>query len=125
MTIFHHEANAKFGIDRMVTARVGDLFVEEMAVSFEIRDVDGQETFWDVSRRKNIVLTASTAEAAVITLPVSTPEHNYLAVMPATEAREVLASTGGKLVRSNTYLPLTPVGSRNAPANAKVAGGKS
>ena len=125
MTTFHHEANAKFGIDRMVTARVGDLFVEEMAVSFEIREVDGQETIWDVSKRRNIVLTVPAAEAAVVPLPVSTPEHNYLAVMPATEARDVLAGTGGKIVRSSTFLPLTTVGPWNSPASAKTASGRS
>ena len=57
MTHFHLEAKAKFNIDRIVTARVGDLFVEEVSAPFEIREVEGMERLFDVSRRRDIVLT--------------------------------------------------------------------
>jgi hypothetical protein len=58
MTQFHYEAKAKFNIDRIVTARVGDLFVEEVSVPFEIREHEGQERVVDVSRRRDIALPA-------------------------------------------------------------------
>lgn len=52
---FHHEAKEKFGIERIVTSRVGDLFVEEVgACASEIRDLEGSEKIVDVSRRKVI-----------------------------------------------------------------------
>ncbi|TKA69236.1 hypothetical protein B0A55_04257 [Friedmanniomyces simplex] len=58
---FHLEAKARFGIDRIVTSRVGDLFVLEMNVPFEIRENEGQERVVDVSRRREIVLAAAAA----------------------------------------------------------------
>ncbi|TKA70866.1 hypothetical protein B0A55_04979 [Friedmanniomyces simplex] len=56
---FHLEAKARFGIDRIVTSRVGDLFVLEMNVPFEIRENEGQERVVDVSRLREIVLAAA------------------------------------------------------------------
>ncbi|KAK3670852.1 hypothetical protein LTR78_009296 [Recurvomyces mirabilis] len=56
MTHFHLQAKAKFNIDRIVTARVGDLFVEEVCAPFEIREVEGMERLFDVSWRREIVL---------------------------------------------------------------------
>ncbi|KAK5138489.1 hypothetical protein LTR08_000075 [Meristemomyces frigidus] len=128
MTIFHHDANSKFGVDRMVTARVGDLFVEEMAVPFEIRELNGQETLWDVSRREDIVLTAPTPEVTVVALLGLIPVHTGLAMvppsMPASEIRNVVASAGGKSGKDhdgNNVLPLTPaLTPQNAPASAKI-----
>ncbi|KAK4553985.1 hypothetical protein LTR86_008826 [Recurvomyces mirabilis] len=58
MTHFHLQAKAKFNIDRIVTARVGDLLVEEVSAPFEIREVEGMERLFDVSRRREIVLGA-------------------------------------------------------------------
>ncbi|KAK5109613.1 hypothetical protein LTR62_006850 [Meristemomyces frigidus] len=40
----------------MVTARVSDLFIEEVGVPFEIREVEGQEVIYDVGRRREIVV---------------------------------------------------------------------
>ena len=53
---FHRDAKAKFGVDRIVTSRVGDLFVKEVGFAFEIRETEGEEQLWDVSRRKTIRL---------------------------------------------------------------------
>ena len=53
-------------------ARVQDLFVLEIPASqgpFEIREVDGRETVWDVSRRRDVVIppppTTTTTGATV------------------------------------------------------------
>ncbi|KAI7509508.1 hypothetical protein KC347_g5163, partial [Hortaea werneckii] len=59
LTLFHHQAKLRFNIDRLMLARVQDLFVLEIPASqgaFEIREVDGRETVWDVSRRRDVVV---------------------------------------------------------------------
>jgi len=53
---FHRDAKANFGVDRIVTSRVRDLFVQEVGFAFEIRETEGEERVWDVSRRKTIRL---------------------------------------------------------------------
>ncbi|KAI7086686.1 hypothetical protein KC356_g4822, partial [Hortaea werneckii] len=74
LTLFHHQAKLRFNIDRLMLARVQDLFVLEIPASqgaFEIREVDGRETVWDVSRRRDVVVppppmsTTTTGAAAV------------------------------------------------------------
>ncbi|KAK0893598.1 hypothetical protein LTR02_012750 [Friedmanniomyces endolithicus] len=60
LTRFHAEAATLFAIDRIVTSRVGDLFVLEMAVPFEIRENEGQERVVDVSRRRGVVVSPVT-----------------------------------------------------------------
>ncbi|KAI7382436.1 hypothetical protein KC336_g18609 [Hortaea werneckii] len=59
LTLFHHQAKLRFNIDRLMLARVQDLFVLEIPATqgaFEIREVDGRETVWDVSRRRDVVV---------------------------------------------------------------------
>ena len=51
---FHREAHMKFGVERIVTSRVGNLVVEEVREPFEVRDTDGMEKVFDVSRRKTV-----------------------------------------------------------------------
>lgn len=122
MTTFHHEAKAKFNVDRIVTARVGDLFVEEMGVPFEIRcQEEGQETVFDVSRRKEIILTG--AENSMTPAPPTRMDTFALpttaggAAQPGSErsvSREVPAGTGGGGGKSN-FVSLTP-----APVDREV-----
>jgi len=38
----------------MVSSRVSNLVVREVGFAFEIRDKEGEERVWDVSRRKTI-----------------------------------------------------------------------
>lgn len=59
MTAFHRDAKAKFGISRLMTARVTDLFVEEVGCAFEVRETDGEERLWDVSKRREIVVAVA------------------------------------------------------------------
>ena len=55
MKDFHKEAHIKFNVERLVTARVGDLEVEEIGgVPFEVREIEGSEKVVDVSRRKTV-----------------------------------------------------------------------
>ncbi|KAK1819862.1 hypothetical protein LTR12_005737 [Friedmanniomyces endolithicus] len=63
LTRFHAEAATIFAIDRIVTSRVGDLFVLEMSVPFEIRENEGQERVVDVSRRREVVVSLVTVAA--------------------------------------------------------------
>lgn len=86
MALFHHEAKAIFGIDRLITARVGDLFVEEIGVPFEIRESDGQETIWDVSRRREIAIPGPAVEGGRAVIP---PTPNTSTTSPG------MAGTGG------------------------------
>lgn len=51
---FHREAHAKFGVERIVTARVGDLVVQEVSVPFEVRETEGSERVVDVGRRREV-----------------------------------------------------------------------
>ncbi|KAK1823443.1 hypothetical protein LTR12_002072 [Friedmanniomyces endolithicus] len=60
---FHAEAATLFAIDRIVTSRVGDLFVLEMSVPFEVRENEGQERVVDVSRRREVVVSPVTVAA--------------------------------------------------------------
>lgn len=53
---FHLEAKTKFGVQRIVVARVLDLVVEEVACPFEIRETEGQEKIVDVRRRKMLTV---------------------------------------------------------------------
>ncbi|KAK1065786.1 hypothetical protein LTR74_007667 [Friedmanniomyces endolithicus] len=63
LTRFHAEAATLFAIDRIVTSRVGDLFVLEMSVPFEIRENEGQERVVDVSRRREVMVSPVTVAA--------------------------------------------------------------
>ncbi|KAK4544590.1 hypothetical protein LTR36_004162 [Oleoguttula mirabilis] len=120
MTAFHHDAKAKFNIDRIVTARVGDLFVQEIGVPFEIRESDGQETVFDVSRRKEIVIVLPVAESSTMA-PATRTDTLLLqpvvaiAAQPVSASREVPAAivvgAGKSAVASsagNNFLPLAP-----------------
>ncbi|KAK5116582.1 hypothetical protein LTR85_009207 [Meristemomyces frigidus] len=140
MTQFHHEAKTKFNVERIVTARVGDLFVEEIDVPFEIRESEGQETVFDVSRRKEVVLPVAEGIAVPPTRTdtFAPPSMAGIAAQPASASREVpagLGTSGGKSggsappAAANTFIPLTPAPlSRDVPAAGtavvKPVGGK-
>ncbi|KAI6872108.1 hypothetical protein KC323_g1725 [Hortaea werneckii] len=70
LALFHHQAKLRFNIDRLMLARVQDLFVLEIPASqgaFEIREVDGRETVWDVSRRRDVVVPPPAAMTTTTT----------------------------------------------------------
>ncbi|KAK0312192.1 hypothetical protein LTR01_003106 [Friedmanniomyces endolithicus] len=66
LTRFHAEAATLFAVDRIVTSRVGDLFVLEMAVPFEVRENEGQERIVDVSRRREVVVCPTAVAAETV-----------------------------------------------------------
>ncbi|KAK3706606.1 hypothetical protein LTR37_012615 [Vermiconidia calcicola] len=51
---FHREAHAKFDIERIVCARVGDLVVHEVDGPFEVHENDGAERIMDLRNRRVI-----------------------------------------------------------------------
>ena len=55
---FHRDAHAKFGVERIVTARISDLMVCEVSAPFEVRENDGAERVVDVSHRRTIPMGA-------------------------------------------------------------------
>jgi len=116
MTQFHWEAHAKFGIDRVVTSRVGDLFVEEVTRPFEVRECDGSEAVVDVSRRRNIVIGLPTSEGAM-------PPAHASAPTPAPPAQPVLAapaSRDGNLATASGKRPSNVGISLEPPAKAST-----
>ena len=51
---FHREAHAKFDIERIVCARVGDLVVHEVDGPFEVHENDGADRVVDLRNRRLI-----------------------------------------------------------------------
>ena len=103
MAQFHKDAKAKFGVERIMIARVTDLFVQGVGVPFEVRDVDGQEKVCDVSRRREIVLplvdggsiqesTGTGTERGMVRSATAAGP----APIPTTASREALAGMGAK-----------------------------
>ena len=56
MRDFHKEANNRFNVERIVVARVGDIFVQEVSWPFEVRQNEGREWVANVGRRRDIVI---------------------------------------------------------------------
>lgn len=92
MTLWHHEAKRLFNIDRCMTARVTDLFVHEVPanVPFEIREIDGQERVYDVSRRREILLPMAVPEPPVVHDLVVGHEGGSGSATPTTMERKVV-----------------------------------
>ncbi|KXL41859.1 hypothetical protein M433DRAFT_157172 [Acidomyces richmondensis BFW] len=117
MTQFHWEAHTKFGIDRVVTSRVGDLFVEEVTRPFEVREYDGSEAVVDVSRRRNIVIGPPSNDGAIASAHAS-------ASMPTQPAPPVPATSTSRDGTSATTSGKRPsnVGiSMDSPAKASTS----
>ena len=113
MTHFHLEAKARFGVDRIVTARVGDLFVEKVSTPFEIRELDGMERIYDVSRRRDVVLAVPEREREREEEPSGVVGAAPLAMAQAqsreTGARVVPAVQQNRDAGSTTMPPPAPV----------------
>ena len=107
MKQFHAECKTKFDLDRIMTARVIDLSVQEVAVPFEIRDHDGQERIVDVSRRREIRLPFVGHEHGVA--PGQSLDHGK-AVCPPTRSATSLGTAAGPVPSK-----CTPAAAANAP----------
>ncbi|RMZ08633.1 hypothetical protein D0862_03905 [Hortaea werneckii] len=115
LSLFHHQARLRFNIDRLMLARVQDLFVLELPATqgaFEIREVEGRETVWDVSRRRDVVI------------PPPPPSMNAAAMpaVPAAGEHGGEEKVGvGKGVPVEMSAPLKGVGSTPAASAGSVA----
>ncbi|EMC96715.1 hypothetical protein BAUCODRAFT_34106 [Baudoinia panamericana UAMH 10762] len=97
---FRREAKQRYGIDRMMLSRGGDLFVEKVpaGLAFEIRETEGMETIFDVSLRRQIFV-------------------------PILETSGNGASTG-PIVPSLQPPPPTPAVASSAQVQAQASGGQ-
>ncbi|RMY23878.1 hypothetical protein D0867_01754 [Hortaea werneckii] len=71
-------AKLRFNIDRLMLARVQDLFVLEIPSTqgaFEIREVEGRETVWDVSRRRDVVIPPPPTTTTAVAAAAAAGEH--------------------------------------------------
>ncbi|GAB1740084.1 hypothetical protein NU219Hw_g5003t1 [Hortaea werneckii] len=116
LSLFHHQARLRFNIDRLMLARVQDLFVLELPSTqgaFEIREVEGRETVWDVSRRRDVVI------------PPPPPPSMNAAAMPAVPAAGEHGGEEkvgvGKRIPVEMSAPLKGVGSTPAASAGSVA----
>ncbi|KAI7460342.1 hypothetical protein KC357_g8980 [Hortaea werneckii] len=115
LAFFHHQAKLRFNIDRLMLARVQDLFVLEIPSTqgaFEIREVDGRETVWDVSRRRDVVVPPSPMSSTTTTGAAAGGE---LAGKVAEEKMTV-----GKGIPVEMSAPLKGVGSTPAASAGSV-----
>ncbi|KAI6804279.1 hypothetical protein KC332_g14693 [Hortaea werneckii] len=115
LAFFHHQAKLRFNIDRLMLARVQDLFVLEIPSTqgaFEIREVDGRETVWDVSRRRDVVVPPSPMSSTTTT---GAAEGGELAGKVAEEKMTV-----GKGIPVEMSAPLKGVGSTPAASAGSV-----
>lgn len=103
---FHHEAKAKFGVERLMTSRVMGLFVLEIdCLAFEIRETDGAEKVYDVSRRRAVDIQIMNTAAPP---PVSATPTPASASAPAiTSGTGALPATIGPAVLAGVMIPQT------------------
>lgn len=124
MAQFHVEAKAKYGIDRIITARVHDLFVEEVCFPFEIREMEGMERIFDVSRRKEIHFGPPVARPAVVPtgmVPDTTKSNAGTAPPQSTpQSASRMDSAIPSLSAKGSGSPITSSAGQDAPAVSPV-----